>query len=196
MENEQILKIPKNHGEYPEILKHIHNPPENLYIRGGLQNGLLPIAIVGSRKMSTYGKQAVEFIVSGLQGFSVSIISGLAFGVDAQAHQSALQHGIHTVAVLGSGIDDQSIYPRANRGLANEILSSGGAIISEYPEGTKALDYHFPNRNRIISGISKCIIIIEADFKSGSLITAKFALEQNRDVFAVPGSIFQLKTQT
>lgn len=183
-------QIRQSSDDYPKLLKQISGPPQTLYNRGNLRNDLFPIAVVGSRKMTAYGKQAAELLISGLRGLPISIVSGMAYGIDSQAHICAIKNNLHTVAVLGSGIDDQSIYPRANRNLAKDILENGGAIISEYPPGTPALHYNFPNRNRIISGMSKAVVVIEADSKSGSLITAKLANDQGRDIFAVPGSIF------
>lgn len=189
----QIQKIGIDHPLYPALLKEIHDPPEEIYLRGNqdvLNNpDNFNLAIVGSRKISAYGQMATEFIISGLEGMPINIISGLAYGVDACAHECALSSKLKTIAVLGSGIDDESIYPKENRQLAKKIIEQGGIIISEFPPETKARKQYFPMRNRIISGLSKATAIIEADYKSGALITAKFALEQNRDVFAVPGPI-------
>jgi len=177
---------------YPALLRQIHDPPKTLYYRGSLPAiRLFYIAMVGSRKISGYGQQSVDYLMSGLKGLPVCIVSGLARGADAQAHQAALDCGLPTIAVLGSGLDDASIYPRCNFKLAHIILASGGLLISAYQPGTPALQWHFPARNQIISGLSKAAVIIEAAQKSGALLTASCALEQNRDVFAVPGSIFQ-----
>ncbi len=177
---------------YPKLLRQITNPPEKLYYRGVLDQRLFPIAIVGSRKLTAYGTAAIDKMIAGLAGLPVVIVSGLAYGADAHAHRTALKHKLKTIAVLGSGIDDNSIYPRENKPLALEIIKNGGAVISEFPERTAALPAHFPQRNRIISGLSRAVIIIEADLQSGALITANLAVEQNRDLFAIPGSIFNI----
>ena len=177
--------------EYPFLLRHIHNPPQTLYYRGTLPQGLFNIAFVGSRKMTDYGRQATEILINGLQGLPVCIVSGLAYGIDAHAHKTALQNNLKTIAVLGSGVDDNSLYPRAHRALAYKIMEAGGALVSTYPPGTEAIQWHFPDRNQIISGLSTAVVIVEAAEKSGALITAQFALDQNRDVFSVAGSIFQ-----
>lgn len=194
--NQKSVKFPiktlklSNPG-YPRLLRKISHPPKLLYYRGTLPENLFNIAIVGSRKMSFYGSQAVASLIRGFAGLPICIVSGLAFGIDAAAHKSALNFKLPTIAVLGSGIDDQSIYPRANKKLADEILANSGCLLAVYPPGTKALSWHFPERNQIISGLSKAVIVVEAALKSGALITAEFGLEQNRDVFAIPGSIFQ-----
>jgi len=148
------------------------------------------LAVVGSRKFSSYGKMAAEKIIGILSQNNLTITSGLALGIDAIAHLTALEAGGRTIAVLGSGLDKENIYPSANRYLADKIISSGGTIISEFPIGTPPLKHNFPQRNRLIAGISIGTLVIEADEKSGALITARYALEQNREVFAVPGSIF------
>lgn len=147
------------------------------------------LAVVGTRKMSAYGRQVLQEIIPALVRAEVTIVSGLAYGIDALAHKIALKHGGRCVAVLGSGVD--VVYPAANRRLAEQIIERGGAVISEQPLGMKPLPQFFPARNRIISGLSEAVLVVEAQERSGSLITAQFALEQNRDVFAVPGSIFQ-----
>lgn len=176
--------------DYPKLLKEIYSPPAVLYIRGKLEpNDEFSLGIVGSRLLSSYGHQAAPEITYNLAKSGLTIISGLAKGIDAIAHRSALKANGRTIAILGSGIDQQSIYPRINKNLADEIVSNG-ALISEFPIGTQPKAQHFPQRNRIISGLSLGVLLIEASQKSGSLITAKYALEQNRDVFAIPGSIF------
>lgn len=181
---------------YPPLLKEIYNPPELLYYKGKLkENDEFALGVVGARKYTTYGQRVVEQIVSGLAKNNLTIVSGLALGIDALAHNAALNTGGRTIAVLGSGIDKQSIYPSSNRYLAEKIIASGGAIISEFPLGTPPLKHHFPQRNRIISGMSRGTLVIEAGEKSGALITASFALEQNREVFAVPGSIYSPMSQ-
>ena len=175
---------------YPLLLKNIYDPPALLYYRGTLIMQKFTLAIVGSRRMSSYGKRALEQIFEEMAGQDLTIVSGLAYGIDAYAHQLAIKHRLRTIAVLGSGPDDNSIYPRKHSSLAKEIIQKGGAVMSEFPPGTPGLQYHFPMRNRIISGLSHAVLVIEASEKSGSLITAQFALEQGRSVYALPGSIF------
>ncbi len=174
-------------NNYPSLLKEISFPPQGIYIQGSFFSKMTPLAVVGTRKISNYGKIVTEQIVKKLITYNVIIISGLAQGVDTIAHSTALNNGGKTIAVLGSGLD--KIFPSSNKSLARKIISNG-AVISEYPLGTSPYPYYFPQRNRIISGLSKGTLVIEAPKKSGALITAHFALEQNREVFAVPGSIF------
>ncbi|SMB93935.1 DNA processing protein [Desulfonispora thiosulfatigenes DSM 11270] len=173
---------------YPSNLKNIHSPPPLLYIRGNLVEKNLSIAMVGARKATAYGRKVAKQIASDLSSENVQIISGLARGIDTCSHEGALLGDGGTIAVLGSGLD--VIYPRENELLFNNILKSGnGAIISEFPLGTQPLRYHFPMRNRIISGISHGVIVVEASEKSGSLITTEYGLEQGKDIFAIPGPI-------
>lgn len=177
---------------YPKLLKHIHQPPMLLYCRGVINAPATEpfcLAVVGSRKLSDYGRACISQIVSGFSELLISIISGMAIGADACAHQQALNNSLHTVAVLGSGVDDLSIYPKSHYGLAQEILKHGGGIISEYPPGTKAFPAFFPTRNRIIAGMSNALLVAEAGIKSGTFITAQCALEEGRDIWAVPGPI-------
>ncbi|MDP3953886.1 MAG: DNA-processing protein DprA [bacterium] len=191
MPEEKIRKILIGHKDYPQLLKQIHDPPKVLYVRGSIEILNTPaFGVVGTRKISEYGKSATPHIVSDISASGFTIVSGMAHGVDTLAHKTALNVGGLTVAVLGTGVDDKSIYPADNLGLAHRIIESGGAIISEYEPGTEGKPFTFPQRNRIISGMSRGVLVIEADEKSGSLITAKCAIDQNRDVFAVPGSIF------
>lgn len=175
---------------YPKLLKEIYNPPELLYYKGETKADEFTLAIVGTRKYSTYGKQVVDRMVSKLSENNLTIVSGLALGIDSLAHSACLEKNNRTIAVLGTGLDKQNIYPSSNRYLAEKIVDQGGAIVSEFPLGTPPLKHHFPQRNRIISGLSLGTLVIEAGIKSGALITAYLALEQNREVFAVPGSIF------
>lgn len=173
---------------YPERLKQIFDPPPVLYLKGEIKSGdSLSIAVVGTRRITSYGREVTEKLVEQLSSSRLTIISGLARGVDALAHKVALNSGARTIAVLGSGVDN--IYPPQNINLAAEIIKNG-ALISEYPPGTLALPGHFPARNRIISGLSLGVLVTEADEKSGSLITASLALEQDREVFAIPGPIY------
>lgn len=178
-------------GEFPPLLNEIPDKPASLYIRGSLppQNHKL-LAVVGSRRMSRYGKDACEHLIQGLRGYSISIVSGLALGIDATAHQAALDADLHTIAVPGSGIDNASLYPRSNTHLAQKILEQGGALLSEETPGTRAAPYLFPKRNRVMAGMSHAVLVIEAGEKSGTLITAKLATEYNRDLLTVPHSIF------
>ncbi|NQV89273.1 MAG: DNA-protecting protein DprA [Parcubacteria group bacterium] len=177
---------------YPSLLKQIYDPPAVLYIRGELPDPeRRHIAVVGSRKATSYGLRVTEDLTGDLAREGVVIVSGLAYGVDAAAHDAALQAGGITLAVLGSGIDNQSIYPSQNRALASRIISQGGALISEFPVGTPPLKHHFPFRNRVIAGMCHGTLVTQAALKSGSLITARAALESNRDVYAVPGSIHE-----
>ncbi|HRK90058.1 MAG TPA: DNA-processing protein DprA [Anaerolineales bacterium] len=172
---------------YPSRLKEIDQPPPVLYIRGEyLLDDVFAVAIVGTRKVTPYGRQVTEEIASFLAANGITIISGLARGVDAIAHQTALKAGGRTLAVLGSGVD--KIYPPEHRMLAEQIMTRG-AIISDYAVGTPPDASNFPPRNRIISGLSLAVVVIEAAETSGALITAEFAAEQGREVFAVPGSI-------
>lgn len=190
--NEENIKVAvvKN-NDYPKLLKEIYNPPHIIYYKGELPiDGEFNIGVVGARKFSPYGQMVVEEIVGGLARNYLTIVSGLALGIDALAHNAALAVGGKTISVIGSGLDKQSIYPSSNRYLADKIIASGGGIISEFPIGTPPLKHNFPLRNRIISGLSLGTLIIEAGSKSGALITAQYALEQNREIFAVPGSIF------
>lgn len=174
---------------YPELLKEIPNPPMALYIRGALAPAdALAIAVVGTRKFTNYGSRVATDIVSQLVQANLTIVSGLALGIDSLAHSAAMDNGGRTLAILASGVD--SIYPASNRVIGEKILGNYGALISELPLGTPPLKHHFPHRNRIISGLALGTLVIEAATDSGSLITARHALEQNRQVFAVPGSIY------
>ena len=172
---------------YPTNLRQIPQAPPLLYVRGQLEKqDELAIGVVGTRQVSPYGKEVARELASALASHGVTVVSGLALGVDAIAHEAALEAGGRTVAVLGSGVDH--IYPARNRGLALQIIERG-ALISEYSLGTKPEASNFPPRNRIISGMSLAVVVVEAGKRSGALITARFAGEQGRDVFAVPGSI-------
>lgn len=184
-----IRQISINDAEYPAMLKEIADPPTMLYVRGNLQWGALPVvAIVGTRKPTNYGVQVAKKISETIANHCV-VVSGLAYGIDSLAHQAVVQRGGITVAVLGSGVDDESIYPPTNRGLAMTILQNGGALISEYPPKSEPLKYHFPQRNRIIAGLASKIVVVEASEGSGALITARLGLDYNREVLAVPGEI-------
>ena len=174
-------------SEYPKCLRSISCPPVFLFVRGKLPSFHKSLGVVGTRQITDYGKMATEKLISGLVGNGFVIVSGLALGVDAYAHEMTLKNEGITLAVLGSGVDH--IYPSANRNLAERIIKKGGAVISEYSFGTPAMQHHFPIRNRIISGLSRGVLIVEGGVKSGALITARYALEQGREVFAVPNNI-------
>lgn len=175
--------------EYPAILREVPTPPPVLFMHGRLQEtDQFALAIVGTRRLTSYGRQIAKELTAGLVRHNITIVSGLARGIDAIAHKTALEMGGRTIAVLGSGTDE--IYPPENRQLAKQIVEQQqGAVITEYPLGTKPHARNFPPRNRIISGLSLGTIVIEGDVDSGAMITAQFALEQNREVFAVPGPI-------
>jgi DNA processing protein len=173
---------------YPQRLKEIEQPPPVLYVRGDyLPDDLYAVAIVGTRRVTAYGRQITEELSSYLAANGITVISGLARGVDAIAHQTALKTGGRTIGVLGSGVD--KIYPPEHRQLAEQIMMGHGAIVSDYAPGTPPDASNFPPRNRIISGLSLAVVVIEAGETSGALITAEFAAEQGREIFAVPGSI-------
>ena len=188
---EKISIITIDDPAYPELLKQIYAPPFILYYRGQIEafDGYL-LAVVGARKFSHYGQQVTQKLVTELVLNNLTIVSGLALGIDTLAHSATMEAGGKTIAVLGSGLDRQNIYPVQNRYLADKIISSSGIVMSEYPIGTMPLKHHFPQRNRLISGLSNATLVIEAGEKSGALITAMHALEQNREVYAVPGSIY------
>src|SRR5215472_2321237 len=176
-------------GVYPALLREIYDPPLVLYLKGAWSECLdRPcVAIVGSRRCSTYGQNAALMLARDLAQRGVTIVSGFARGIDAAAHRGALEAGGRTVAVLGTGIE--ASYPRENRQLAQDILAGGGAIVTQFPLATPPISENFPYRNRIISGLSLGVVVVEAAENSGSLITARLAIEQNREVFAVPGNI-------
>lgn len=176
-------------GVYPALLREIFDPPITLYVKGEWAVCLEQpcVAIVGSRRSSTYGQNAALMLARELASRGVTIISGLARGIDAAAHRGALEASGRTVAVMGTGLDE--VYPRDHRKLAEEILEKGGALVSEFPLETPPAPQNFPYRNRVISGLSLGVLIVEAAENSGSLITARLALEQSREVFAVPGNI-------
>jgi DNA processing protein len=176
-------------GVYPTSLREIYDPPIVLYVKGAWSDCLdRPcIVVVGSRRCSTYGQNAATMLARDLAEQGVTVVSGFARGIDAAAHRGALEAGGRTVAVLGTGIDE--VYPRDHKKLAAEILDRGGVLVSQFPLGTPPVSENFPYRNRIISGLSLGVVVVEAAENSGSLITARLAMEQNREVFAVPGNI-------
>jgi len=192
--NYPILKLDKAH--FPALLTEIPDPPKELWYRGILPpHGTKSLAVVGSRNYTSYGKQCVEKLIGGLRGYDIAIISGLALGIDALAHNAALDAGLYTLAVPGSGLDDNVLYPARHKALASRILGSGGGLLSEFPPDFTATPWSFPKRNRIMAGLSHAVLIIEATEKSGTLITSRLATEYNRDVLAVPGDIFSESTK-
>ena len=186
LQNSGVACLPQSDPGYPPLLRQIYDPPPALFVRGTLTDARPHLAVVGTRKFSPYGKQIAAELTAALARRGLVIVSGLALGIDSIAHHSALSAGGTTIAVLGSGVDDASIYPSAHRGLAKKIIENGGALVSEYPPGFKPTQYSFPERNRISAGISLATLVIEAPERSGALITAAAALDSNREVFAVP----------
>ena len=183
-------------SDYPDLLREIQDPPPVLFIKGQwpliLDNSALLIAMVGSRESSEYGTRAAEALAAGLAEKGVIVVSGMARGIDCGAHRGALDGGGKTIAVLGSGL--LNVYPKSNLSIF-ERIAANGAILSEFPPNLKAKPFNFPRRNRIISGISRGVVVVEAGMKSGSLITVDYALSQGRDVFAVPGNINSLSSK-
>lgn len=185
----QIKKLTKK--EFPKAFFEIPQPPEQLYIIGNLpKEKLIYLCVVGSRKFTSYGKDICEKIIAGLKGYPIAIVSGFAIGIDTIAHKKAMQTGLKTLVFPGSGLSSEAIYPKTNIKLMREVIENDGCIISEFEPDFKATQWSFPMRNRLMAGISKSVLIIEAEEKSGTLITARLATEYNRDVLAVPGSVF------
>ncbi|HBB49458.1 TPA: DNA-protecting protein DprA [Candidatus Nomurabacteria bacterium] len=185
----QIEKLPRE--KFPKALLEIPQPPKELWIIGELPSeNLIHLCVVGSRKFTSYGREACEKIIAGLKGYPIVIVSGLAMGIDAIAHRKALSVGLKTLIFPGSGLGKEAMYPKTNLRLAEELIESGSCLISEFAPDFKATLWSFPMRNRLMAGISKATLIIEAAEKSGTLITARLATEYNRDVLAVPGPIF------
>jgi DNA processing protein len=177
--------------EFPPLLAEIPQPPVSLWAVGDLPPpDAKLLAVVGSRKYTTYGKQVVEHLLSGLAGYPIGIISGLALGIDSLAHEAALTHGLYTMAVPGSGLDESVIYPATHKRLARRIVESGGGLLSEFEPTMKAAKWTFTQRNRIMAGMCHATLLIEAAEASGTLITARMATDYNRELLVVPGSIF------
>lgn len=185
----EIKKLSKN--KFPDPLLEIPQPPENLWIIGELpEEELVYLSVVGSRKFTSYGKEVCEKLITGLKGYPVAIVSGFAMGIDTIAHKTAMKVGLTTLVFPGSGLSREAIFPKVNANLMQEVLDAGGCFISEFEPNFKATHWTFPMRNRLMAGISKAVLVIEAQEKSGTLITARLATEYNRDVLAVPGSIY------
>jgi DNA processing protein len=185
----KIQKLSKK--EFPKALLEIPQPPENLWIMGELpKEELIYLCVVGSRKNTTYGREACEKIIAGLKGYPIVIVSGFAMGIDTIAHKKAIQVGLKTIVFPGSGLSPLVIYPKSNVKFMDEIVEQGGCLISEFEPDFKATQWSFPMRNRLMAGISKAVLIIEAEERSGTLITARLTTEYNRDLLVVPGSIF------
>lgn len=193
IQTQRIVVLTWEDENYPPRLKEIDQPPPVLYVRGELRpEDEWAVAIVGTRRLTSYGRQVADEIARALAASGVTVVSGLARGIDAVAHQAALSAGGRTLAVLGSGVDQ--IYPPENRRLAEKIIENG-ALLSDYPPGTRPDGVNFPPRNRIIAGLSLATVVVEAGLDSGALITASFAVEQGREVFAVPGNITASQSQ-
>lgn len=194
----QIRKLQKS--KFPKSLLEIPQPPKELYVLGNIEEyldneELMYLCVVGSRKYTNYGKDICEKIISGLKGYPIVIVSGFAMGMDTIAHKTAIKNNLRTVVFPGSGLSKKSIYPKINAGLMDEILNAGGCFISEWEPDFKAERWTFAMRNRLMAGISKAVLIIEAEEKSGTLITARLAIEYNKDLFAVPGSVFSASSK-
>src|SRR3989339_303602 len=185
----QIEKLPRE--KFPKALLEIPQPPKELWIIGELPSeNLIHLCIVGSRKFTSYGREACEKIIAGLKGYPIVIVSGLAMGIDAIAHKKALSVGLKALVFPGSGLSREAMYPKTNIKLAEEIFNSGGCFLSEFEPDFKATLWSFGRRNRLMAGISKAVLIIEAEERSGTLITARLKTEYNRELLVVPGSIF------
>ncbi len=203
MRRENILKdypiyqVPLNHSKYPPELKKLTDAPSALYFRGILPNWTKEnlFAMVGTRKCSDYGKEIAYSFAKELSQAGLIIISGMARGIDTFSHKGTLATNARTIAVLGTGLDEKTIYPQENLGLAKEILEKGGCLLSEYPPTYPGNKYTFPHRNRIISALSLGTLVVESKYRSGSLITARHAIKQGKKVMAIPGSIFSQNSQ-
>ncbi|MEK7107695.1 MAG: DNA-processing protein DprA [Patescibacteria group bacterium] len=186
------MKIEVLKPEYwPPLLKEIPDPPEKLYIRGVVPDWNQKfLCVVGARRFTSYGKETCEKLITGLRGYPITIVSGLALGIDSIAHKAALAAGLKTLSVPGSGLASEAIHPRIHRVLADKIVEAGGALLSEFEPDFRATLWAFPQRNRIMAGLANATLVVEAEKKSGTLITAKLATDYNRDVLTIPGSIF------
>lgn len=192
---EQIIAdVTPEHEVYPTLLHEIPQKPKLLHIWGSFPLTSHYVSVVGTRRTTPYGIEMTQKIISGLAGQDITIVSGLALGIDTIAHNAALAAGLPTVAVVGSGLSPLVLYPARNKSLASSIVASNGCVISEYPHEMKATQWTFPERNRIVAGLSHATIVVEAPQKSGALITSRLATDYNRDVGAVPGSVFSDNT--
>jgi len=195
LEQENIKVLSANNSDFPSLLKEIPSAPYLIYVKGEYDFNSAPmLAIVGSRKFTQYGKQVATSIARDLASAGITVVSGMAIGIDTFAHEGALEGGGKTLAILGSSLDDKNIGPRTNFNLSRHIIGNG-ALISDYPLETSATPQTFPARNRLMAGLSLGTIVIEASFNSGTLITANMAIDFNREVFAVPGNIFSPASQ-
>lgn len=178
-------------SHFPPLLQEIPVVPEKLNYRGVLPSSSMKLlCVVGSRKYSTYGKQVAQYLIAGLRGYDIGIVSGLALGIDSLAHEAALANGMYTLAVPGSGLQDEVIYPASHKPLARKILEQGGGLLSEFDPSFTATKWSFTQRNRIMAGIAHATLVIEASERSGTLITARMAVDYNRELLVVPGNIF------
>ncbi len=189
-----VFEVPQE--AFPPLLREIPQVPKSLTYRGILPTSSMKLlCVVGSRKCTTYGKQVVEHLISGLRGYNIGIVSGLALGIDSLAHEAALAHHLYTLAVPGSGLQDNVIYPATHKPLARKILEQGGGLLSEFAPEFTATKWSFTQRNRIMAGIAHATVLIEAGEKSGTLITARMASDYNRELLVVPGNIFSQNSQ-
>ncbi len=190
----QVMEFPiktLRSSVFPALLKEIPQPPETMYYRGQLPPPEMTLlTVVGSRKYTTYGKQAVNELIGGLSGYNIGIVSGLALGIDSLAHEAALKNNLYTLGIPGGGLNDNVLYPSQHKRLAYRILEAGGCLLSEFAPDFKATTWSFPKRNRLQAGISHATLLIEAAEKSGTLITARLATDFNRELLVVPGNIF------
>ena len=182
--------------EFPPLLREIPDAPKQLYVRGALPSFEHKwLAVVGSRAITSYGRQVVRHLIEGLRGYPIVIVSGLAYGIDIESHKMALEVGLPTVSVPGSGLNWDVLYPRAHVNIAREILKKGGALLSEFEPDMRATPYTFPQRNRIMAGLCHATLVVEAHEQSGSLITARLTTEYNRELLVIPGSIFSKESR-
>lgn len=183
--------IEVSQAEFPELLREIPQPPTSLNYRGALPSpDIHLLSVVGSRKYTSYGTQVVDELIGGLKGYPIGIVSGLALGIDSLAHEAALKNNLYTLAIPGGGLSDEVLYPRTHKSLAHRILESSGGLLSEYAPDFRAAPWSFIQRNRIVAGISRATLLIEAAEKSGTLTTARMVADYNRELLVVPGSIF------
>ncbi|MEK7655537.1 MAG: DNA-processing protein DprA [Patescibacteria group bacterium] len=188
-EKDEVRLVLPWDDEFPKLLTTTAEPPACLFLRGAKLSLENSVAVVGTRRMTSYGRRATKELTEGLATAGCTIVSGLALGIDGVAHAAALDAGGRTVAVLGGGCDTATVYPVEHARLADRIASGNGTVLSEMPPGTNCQKYHFLQRNRIIAGLSRALVVVEAPERSGALVTAKYALEESREVFVVPGPI-------